>query len=623
MLNGADILCLSSIDWDFIWQGHQEIMSTLAAQGNRVLFIENTGVRAPTLKDLPRLRQRWRNWRDGTKGFRQVRENLVVYSPVILPFPYSRLARWVNRLVLLRALRRWMRAMGFGRPVVWSFLPTPLARDLIRALDPEMTVYYCIDDFATSSTQSKRIRGSERAFFREADLVFVTSEHLRQRAAQISTRVHLFPFGVNFERFSRVRQSPDGIPAELNGMSRPVVGYVGGIHQWVDQELLVRAAVRLPQATFVLVGPSQTDVSKLASCPNVRLLGKKAHGELPAYLKGFDVGVIPYRLSEYTANVYPTKLNEYLAMGLPVVATDLPEIRRFNAEHGAVVRVAKDAEAFVEGIRAVCGAAPLEERERRVAVARKNGWAERIAQMSALIEDVRASHRRIERWTWEQALRRLYRATRRRMLAIASAAALAYGAIFYTPVVWWAARPLKVTAVLHQADAIVVFAGGVGESGEAGQGYEERVAWAAELYRRGFARRLVFSSGYSYAFREPEVMKVLAMSLGVPSEAIMLEERATNTMENVRNARALLEQHGWRDILLVSSPYHMRRAVLTWRRLAPDIHVTAAPLQESLFYSREATAQAGRVHRQINPKQIKGILHEYVGLVYYWWRGWV
>src|SRR6185436_17143199 len=62
MKRGSDILCVSSIDWDFIWQGHQEIMSTLAADGHRVLFIENTGVRPPSMRDLPRVRQRLVNW---------------------------------------------------------------------------------------------------------------------------------------------------------------------------------------------------------------------------------------------------------------------------------------------------------------------------------------------------------------------------------------------------------------------------------------------------------------------------------------------------------------------------------------------------------------------------------
>ena len=85
-----NIVCISTVDWDFIWQGHQEIMSTLAQAGNRVLFIENTGVRWPTLRDLPRTRQRITNWRRGVKGIRRVMDNLYVYSPLVLPFPYSK-----------------------------------------------------------------------------------------------------------------------------------------------------------------------------------------------------------------------------------------------------------------------------------------------------------------------------------------------------------------------------------------------------------------------------------------------------------------------------------------------------------------------------------------------------
>src|SRR5207237_1183692 len=170
-----DIVCISSIDWDFIWQGHQEIMSTLAAQGHRVLFVENTGVRAPRARDLPRVRQRIRNWWRGTKGFREERPNLFVYSPLLLPLPYSRVARWINRFVLMRALRRWMRATGFFRPIVWTFLPTPLALDLLREVDPQLTIYYCIDDLASSSIGARRIVPHEERLFREADLVFVTS----------------------------------------------------------------------------------------------------------------------------------------------------------------------------------------------------------------------------------------------------------------------------------------------------------------------------------------------------------------------------------------------------------------------------------------------------------------
>ena len=147
MMRGQDIVCISSIDWDFIWQGHQQIMSTLAAHGNKVLFVENTGVRRAVLRDAPRMIRRFRNWWRGTQGFRLERDNLFVYSPLVLPFPYSRVARWINRRIIARALRRWMSAAGLQRPIVWTFLPTPLVLDLIKAVEPELVIYYCIDDF--------------------------------------------------------------------------------------------------------------------------------------------------------------------------------------------------------------------------------------------------------------------------------------------------------------------------------------------------------------------------------------------------------------------------------------------------------------------------------------------
>ena len=162
MLKDQAIFCISSIDWDFVWQWHQEIMTTLASQGNKVLFMENTGVRAAQIRDLPRLAHRIRNWWRGTKGFRQEQENLVVYSPVIFPFPYARVARWVNRALLLRALRRWMRATGFGQPLVWSFLPTPLASDLVDHLDPKLVVYSCLADFEELNSHAGKVTKSEQ-----------------------------------------------------------------------------------------------------------------------------------------------------------------------------------------------------------------------------------------------------------------------------------------------------------------------------------------------------------------------------------------------------------------------------------------------------------------------------
>ena len=613
MMPRHDILCISSIDWDHIWQGHQEIMSTLAADGHRVLFVENTGVRGPSLGDMPRVRKRILAWWRATKGFREERENLFVYSPLLLPFPYSRVARWINRYFMFRALRRWADIIGFHRPILWSFLPTPLALDLIGAIDPRLTIYYCIDDLARSSPGARKIVTSEEKLFKQADLVFVTSEKLRQRAAGFRPDVHLFPFGVSFERFERARNSGTAVPADIAALPRPIAGYVGGLHQWVDQQLIVETARRLPNVSFALVGPQQSDVTLLKSCPNIHLLGQKSHDDVPAYVLAFDVALIPYKLAEYTANVYPTKLNEYLVMGKPVVTTDLPEIRRFNNTHGEIARIATSAEEFASRTREALDDRETAAVDRRIAVAQENSWRRRLDRMNELIAGA-LRIREAKEQRWDAQLRRVYRRTRSHSARIILGVAAAYLLAFQTNLLWWAAEPLREDRMPSAANAIVVFAGGVGESGQAGGGQQERLKQAIDLYNAGYSDRLVISSGFVYSFKEAESMRAVAIDQGIPADRIEIEPRARNTYENVAFVQQILDRHRWNKILLVSSPYHMRRARMVWNKVAPEITVIPSPPPNAQFYEHTRGATMA---------QIRGILWEYLAIAYYWWNDWL
>ena len=189
-----------------------------------------------------------------------------------------------------------------------------------------------------------------------------------------------------------------------------------------------------------------------------------------------------------------------------------------------------------------------------------------------------------------------------------------YLLIFNTNLVWWAASPLVRSAPPAAADAIVVFAGGVGESGKAGGGAQERIARAVDLFKGGYAPVMILSSGYVYSFKEAEVMRALAVDQGVPVSAIVLERRAANTYQNVTFVDEILREHGWRRVLLVSSPYHMRRALLVWHKQAPDVTVVPTPVVESQFYEHTHGATL---------EQLRGILQEYVAILAYWRRGWI
>jgi uncharacterized SAM-binding protein YcdF (DUF218 family) len=170
----------------------------------------------------------------------------------------------------------------------------------------------------------------------------------------------------------------------------------------------------------------------------------------------------------------------------------------------------------------------------------------------------------------------MYGRARVRSLKVAAVVTLGYVALFWSPLPWIVAKPLHAAAAPRAADAVVVLAAGVGESGKP-EGYQERVEQAVRLYHARHARHIVFSTGYVFVFPEAQVMKALAVSLGIPADAILLQEHGGGTDQNVAFVRPMLAERGWKTVLLVSSPYHMRRAMMTFRKMAPEIDVVPVP----------------------------------------------
>lgn len=622
MLKNENIICISSIDWDFLWQQHQAIMSRLANQGNRILFIENTGVRSPLLKDIPRIRKRLSNWLKSTKGFKKALPNLYLYSPIIIPFPYSWIARRINRFLLLRALKRWMKVAEFNNPIIWTFLPTPLVLDMVENIPHKLFLYYCTDNFSATSKMARKIVKSENKTLSRADLVFVMSKNLLKRCRSYNQNTTSISMGVDITVFEKTL-SKESRPKEIRGIDKTIIGYIGGIRDCIDQQLVAFLAQRLPDFVFVFVGPIQEDVTGLRKFGNILFIGEKKHQELPDYLRFFDLCIIPYKKNEYTDNVSSAKLNEYLAMGKPVVSSNLKEVSTFSKENGDILYIADSYEYFLNLISVAIKDNNQELIDKRMAVAKQNSWDKKIDQMSGLIAQA-IKVRQKESVRWRSKFLGIYKGARRKFSAFILSVLIFLGILFYTPLLWGIGDFLLISQKPKQAQAIVVFAGGVGESGKAGQGFDERVEYAADLYKSGYAESLIFSSGYKHALKETELMKALAVSLGVPADRIILEDQAKNTYENVIYSKAILDQHHWNKILLISSPYHMLRSQLVFRKAAKDIEVIYTPIPESLFYARKGTdLREKKTLKTINLKQIKGILHEYLGIVYYWFKGYI
>lgn len=620
-LRGESVIILSTIDWDFIWQSHHEVATRLAAAGNKVLFVENTGVRGPRLADLPRIAHRLRNWWGGVKGFREVLPGVVVLSPLLLPFPYSRLARVINSWLLDRAISSWVRASGARAPVLWSFLPTPLALDVVEAVDPSVVVFFCASGFAESSAEAAAVADSERALVRRADLVFASSEALKAKCQEVRPDVSLVPLGVNLERFPAARGGGADPALELASLPRPRFGYVGGVHRWVDMAMLAELSALMPDASFVLVGPLQADAAVLRARPNIHLFGPRPHEDLAGLLAGFDAGLIPYVRAPFTDSVYPSKINEYHAMGLPVVSTRLPEVEAYNRRHGGVVAIADDAPAFAAALGAALKAGPA-ERASRLAAARENGWDVILPAMAARVAEVLARKEGAGR-PWEEVARRLrWKAPRAVVFGLAAASALAL-VVRFTPVLWWAAEPLRLASPPSSADAVVALSGGAGEGGQPGRAYEESARRAAELYKGGFAPRIVFCSGVGGVFEEADVMKALAVSDGVPAGVVKTLERSNGTRAMLAAVDREARSAGWRKVLLVSSPHHMRRAALVLRRLNQGLEVIPVPVLESNFYGMKGDSRGVVFLRRPGWRHVRAVLQEYATIAYYGVRSWL
>ena len=197
------------------------------------------------------------------------------------------------------------------------------------------------------------------------------------------------PHGVDHAQFARALDPDLALPADVASLPRPIIGFYGTIQDWVDLDLIAGVAKRRPAWTFVLLGQIMVDVEKLRALPNVHLLGRKPHEQLPAYCKAFDVGLIPYVISERMTYVNPIKLREYLSAGVPVVSTAVPEVVR-HKDLCAIASTPDEVEAAI--------AKALDEKDKprarrlRSDAMRNETWAARVANVARIVDALPPRH---------------------------------------------------------------------------------------------------------------------------------------------------------------------------------------------------------------------------------------
>jgi glycosyltransferase involved in cell wall biosynthesis len=321
------LVCFSHLRWNFVYQRPQHLLSRFA-RDFRVYFVEE-----PVNSES---RTAWLDVRTEEGGVR-----------VVVPkLPEGRTVEQTNN-TLRTLLDEFFAAEGVFDPVLWYY--TPMSLDFTDHLKGRVTVYDCMDELSAFKGAPPELIERERALLAKADLVFTGGYSLWEAKRSLHANAHPFPSSVDVAHFAQARAGMEE-PEDQKDIPHPRLGFYGVIDERLDIRLLDELAAKRPDLHLVMVGPVvKIDPATLPKHPNIHYLGPKVYDELPQYLAGWDVALMPFALNESTRFISPTKTPEYLAGGCPVVSTAIRDVVRTYGDSG-VVRIAGTADEFAAAI---------------------------------------------------------------------------------------------------------------------------------------------------------------------------------------------------------------------------------------------------------------------------------
>lgn len=362
---GFDLICFSHLRWDFVYQRPQHLLSRFARQ-SRVLFVEE-----PVFGDGPmRLSVSRRD--SGVQ--------------VVVPhLPKGLVSQEALDAVLQRMIDRLFTQLNIESYLLWYY--TPMAIAWTRRLKPLAIIYDCMDELSAFKGAPPVLKEREAELFERADLVFTGGQSLYEAKRTRHPSVYAFPSSIDVLHFAQARSIRTDPPDQAD-IPHPRIGFFGVIDERMDIELIERVAVARPDWHLVIVGPVvKIDPESLPRRANIHYLGSKSYAELPAYLSGWDVAMLPFARNDATRFISPTKTPEYLAAGRPVVSTSIRDVIRPYGEQG-LVHIADTAEEFVGAVEAAM-TTNMQERLREVdAFLSQTSWDRTWGRMTELIEDV-------------------------------------------------------------------------------------------------------------------------------------------------------------------------------------------------------------------------------------------
>jgi UDP-galactopyranose mutase len=365
-----DLICLSHLRWDFVYQRPQHLL-TRCAKERRVFFVEE-----PIFDEGPmRLDV---SPRDGG------------VSVVVPRLPHALEGTDAVESAQRELLNRLFAERDIEDYILWYY--TPMAMSCTRHLQPIAMIYDCMDELSAFKGAPRSLKDREAELFKRADLVFTGGQSLYEVKRDQHKNVYAFPSSIDAAHFAQARCLTVD-PADQAEIPHPRLGFFGVIDERMDIELLAAVAAAKPDWHLVMIGPVvKIDPADLPRRANIHYLGGKSYNELPSYLAGWDVALLPFARNESTRFISPTKTPEYLAAGRAVVSTSIRDVVRPYGEQN-LVRIADAPAEFVEAVEAAMNEDTAARMREVDAFLAQTSWDQTWGRMAELIEDVITARR--------------------------------------------------------------------------------------------------------------------------------------------------------------------------------------------------------------------------------------
>ncbi len=367
------IIVHSHLGWDWVWQRPQQFLSRFSLEGHPVLFVEGP---QPV---------------DGlTKAAVEVREvsefpNIAVLR---MQMPADRWAdgAWVDkeRRRLVQEVLAGPLGLRFRDPIQWFYDPMAVTA-FAGHMDEQAIVFDCMDQLSQFRHAPKELVRRERELLAIADVVFAGGPKIGKDKIKYNANTHSYGCGVDVAHFGKARLKRTQVPADIADLPGPVFGFFGVVDERMDYDLVAKIADSQPGGSVVIIGPmTKVDPASLPQRPNLHWLGGRDYQMLPAYVRGFDVCLMPFAMNEHTEFINPTKALEYMATGRPIVSSAVEDV---VLQFSDVVKIARSHDEFIAMCAQAVESPDAAAIKRGLALAKQNSWESIVACMKANIAD--------------------------------------------------------------------------------------------------------------------------------------------------------------------------------------------------------------------------------------------